>query len=193
MQSRNLVQNFLVASVFLFVSNSVWAAPTITVASPASGTNAGSPVYFDATASTPSCAKGIAAIRIYSAPGVNAFTTDSFHLETFLSLKPGTYNTVIQAWDNCGGVSKVPRRIIVNNKAGVSVFLPSAGANTTPVHFAVSAQNPSCQSGIAAIRIYPAPHVNAYTQTGNLSTLDAYIDLLPGTYGAVAQAWDNCG
>jgi 6-phosphogluconolactonase len=88
-------------------------------------------------------------------------------------------------------VTKVDRTITVTATAGVSVFLPSAGSNTTPVHFAVSAQNPACASGMSAVRIYPAPGVNAYTLNG--ATLDAFINLIPGTYNAVAQAWDNCG
>jgi hypothetical protein len=167
------------------------AVPTLTVASPANNANVGSPVYFDATASTTTCASGISAIRIYAAPSVDAFTTESFHLETFVTLSPGTYNTVIQVWDNCGNITKASRTITVNSKAGVSVFLPEAGANTTPVHFVVSAQNPACAKGMSAVRIYPAPGVNAYTLNG--STLDAFINLIPGSYGAVAQAWDNCG
>lgn len=164
--------------------------PTLTVASPANNANVGAPVYFEATASTTTCPYGISAIRIYEAPKVSVFTTTGFHLETFVALQAGTYNTVIQAWDNCGNVTKVSRTITVNQKAGVTVFLPAAGANTTPVHFAVSAQSPGC-SAISAVRIYPQPFVNAYTLNGN--SLDAYINLIPGTYGAVAQAWDNCG
>ena len=165
--------------------------PMLTVASPGTNANVGSPVYFEATASTTSCPFGLSAIRIYTAPSQSAFTTLGSHLETFLTLKAGTYNTVIQAWDNCGNVSKVARTITVNSKAGVSVFLPAAGANTTPVHFAVSAQNPACPAGMSAVRIYPAPGVNAYTRFGPM--LDAFLNLIPGTYGAVAQAWDNCG
>jgi hypothetical protein len=151
------------AFILLLITSSlaVAAGPTITVASPANNGRVGSPVYFDATASTATCAAGISAVRIYSAPGVSAFTTSGFHLETFVTLTSGTYNTVIQAWDNCGNVTKVARTITVTSKPGVSVFLPEAGANTTPVHFAVSAQNPACAGGMAAVRIYPAPGVNA--------------------------------
>ena len=167
-----------------------WASPTITVASPRAGT-VGAPTYFDATASTSSCARGISALRIYTAPGVAAFTTNSPHLETFLKLKPGTYNTVIQAWDNCGGINRVPITITVTGSAGVHVFLPAKASSTTPVHVAASAENSACAGGIAAVRIYPAPGVIAFTSSG--ATLDAFINLQPGTYGAVAQAWDNCG
>jgi DNA-binding beta-propeller fold protein YncE len=192
MRFMDYTLKFVASSLYLLAAVSpTWAAPTLTVASPANGAKVGSPAYFDATASTSSCAKGISAIRIYSAPGVNAFTTDSFHLETFLALKPGTYNTVIQAWDNCGGVSKASRTITVTAKPGVTVFLPSGGAEMTPVHMAVSAQNPGCAKGISAVRIYTAPFVAAYTLNG--AALDAFIDLIPGKYNAVAQAWDNCG
>jgi 6-phosphogluconolactonase (cycloisomerase 2 family) len=59
------------------------------------------------------------------------------------------------------------------------------------VHFAVSAENSACPKGISAVRIYPASGVNAFTGSG--ATLDAFVDLLPGTYNVVAQAWDNCG
>jgi 6-phosphogluconolactonase (cycloisomerase 2 family) len=178
------------STILLTLSIAAWASPTITVASPKAGT-VGAPTYFDATASTSTCAAGISAVRIYTAPGVAAFTTNSPHLETFLKLKPGSYNTVIQAWDNCGASSKFPITISVTAAAGVHVFLPAAGSNNTPVHFAASAENPACAAGISAVRIYPAPGVNAFTSSG--STLDAFVNLLPGTYNAVAQAWDNCG
>jgi 6-phosphogluconolactonase (cycloisomerase 2 family) len=167
-----------------------WGSPTLTVASPRTGA-VGAPIYFDATASTSTCAFGISAVRIYSAPGVVAFTTNSPHLETFLNLKPASYNIIIRAWDNCGGVAKFPIPITVNGTPGVHVFLPASTSSTTPVHVAASAENSACAGGISAMRIYPATGVNAFTSSG--ATLDAFINLLPGTYRAIAQAWDNCG
>ncbi|MGA3090122.1 MAG: beta-propeller fold lactonase family protein [Terriglobales bacterium] len=53
-------------------------------------------------------------MRIYTAPGVGAYTTDSDSLNVDLSLAAGTYNTVVQAWDNCGGVGKTPVTITVS-------------------------------------------------------------------------------
>ena len=191
MRSPNPAPMYVAFTFSILMNCMAWASPTITVASPANNATVGAPTYFDATASTTTCASGISAMRIYSAPGVNAFTTSSFHLETFLNLAPGTYNTTIQAWDNCGGVSKIYRTITVSSSAGVHVFLPSKTSNTTPVHFAVSAENPACSKGISAVRIYSGPGANAYTVYG--ATLDAFIDLLPGSYSATAQAWDNCG
>ncbi len=45
---------------------------------------------------------------------VNDYTTDSDSLNVDLSLASGTYNTVVQAWDNCGGVGKTPVTITVS-------------------------------------------------------------------------------
>jgi hypothetical protein len=70
--------------------------------------------FYEAYATSPSCSKGISAMRIYTAPGVSAYTVNGSHIETFIKLKAGTYNAVVQAWDNCGGVGKTPH-------AGLSV------------------------------------------------------------------------
>jgi hypothetical protein len=53
-------------------------------------------------------------MRVYTAPGVNAYTVNSSSLDTHLNLAPGTYNTVIQAWDNCNHTySALPLNITV--------------------------------------------------------------------------------
>jgi 6-phosphogluconolactonase (cycloisomerase 2 family) len=92
--------------------------PTVEVMSPRNDGTGYSPVPFRAHAMSPTCDKGIAAIRIYTAPGVNAYTVKSDDLNTTLSLAPGTYNTVVQAWDNCGAVGKTPVTITVTDKGG---------------------------------------------------------------------------
>jgi 6-phosphogluconolactonase (cycloisomerase 2 family) len=88
--------------------------PVVTVTSPTNGSTDTSPVNFIASASSPDCSEGIAAMRIYTAPGVGAYTTDSDSLNVDLSLAGGSYNTVVQAWDNCGGVGKTPVTITVS-------------------------------------------------------------------------------
>ena len=117
-----------------------FAAPTVTVLSPKSASASGSPVFYEAYATSPACASGISAMRIYTAPGVNAYTVNGAHIETFITLAAGSYSTVVQAWDNCGGVAKTPVNITVKNTAGVSVFFadersckhssPSGGIST---------------------------------------------------------------
>jgi len=51
---------------------------------------------------------------IFTAAGVLAYTVNGALLNTVLDLNPGTYNTVVQEWDNCGGSSSTPITIIVS-------------------------------------------------------------------------------
>src|SRR5215813_3267683 len=44
---------------------------------------------------------------------------------------------------------------------------------------------------MSAMRIYTAPGEHLFTNKGG--TLNAFINLRPGTHVATAQAWDNCG
>jgi len=178
-------------TILILLTAAAYARPTVTVISPKSGITAGAPVFYEAYATSPGCAAGIAAMRIYTAPGINAFTVNGAHIEHFLNLDPGTYSTVVQAWDNCGGVSKTPVDLTVSSDAGVSVYLPNQSSANWPVHVAASAESPSCSEGIAALRIYTASGVTPYTVNSN--TLDAYVNLVPGTYDLTVQAWDNCG
>src|ERR1700686_227990 len=170
---------------------SAYAAPTVTVIAPKAGTFVGSPIFYEAYATSPACAKGIAAMRIYTADRISAYTVTGAHLETFLNLAPGTYNTFVQAWDNCGGVGKAAVTLNVTPNAGVTVFLPNAPAGSHPVHIAASAQNSACAAGISSIRIYTADHTSPYTINSN--QLDTYLTLVPDTYKLTIQAWDKCG
>src|SRR5438105_7636927 len=101
LRSSLLVLSLSLASISSALAN---AGPVVTVTSPLNGKSAQSPISFKATATSSSCTKGISAIRIYTAPGVNAFNVQSSQLSANIPLVPGTYNTVVQAWDNCGGV-----------------------------------------------------------------------------------------
>ncbi len=148
----------------------------------------GSPVYYEAYASNPSCDGGISSMRIYSAPGVVAYKTSGNHIETFIPLQPGSYNTAVQAFDNCGNVSKQTVAVTTTSTAGVTVFLPTASSSNAPVHIAASAQS-TCS--ISSMRIYTAPSVSPYAINSNQT--DAFVNLAPGAYSMVAQAWDSCG
>lgn len=103
MSSRTIA---VILSLILFSMLAYASTPVVTVSSPGNGISAGSPVNYIASASSPSCAKGIAAMRIYTAPGVNAYTIAASKLNTNINLPMGSYSTVVQAWDNCGGVGK---------------------------------------------------------------------------------------
>jgi len=84
-------------------------------------------------------------MRIYSATGVNAFTSGGNTLDAFINLLPGTYSAVAQAWDNCGHVFKTPFTvssagggfgkflyIAQNDHNNIAEFRLSAGAMTNP-------------------------------------------------------------
>jgi hypothetical protein len=190
-QSTRHFVRLVFCSCLLSFATAAFAAPTVTVLSPNTSSDSGSPVFYEAYATSPSCANGINAMRIYSAPYVNAYTVNGAHIETFIPLAAGTYSTVVQAWDNCGGVGKTTVNITVNSNAGLSVFLPSSGSAGIPVHVAASVQNPECSGGISAMRIYTANGTTPYTIDSN--QLNTFVNLLPGTYGLTVQAWDNCG
>jgi 6-phosphogluconolactonase len=100
--------------LFGFALSAYGTTPVITVTSPAAGSTVGSPVNYVASASSPSCSKGISAMRIYTAPGVNAYTVDASSLNANVNLTTGSYSTVVQAWDNCGGVGKTAVNISVS-------------------------------------------------------------------------------
>lgn len=110
--------------------------PVVTVTSPKNGSQDSSPVNFTASASSPDCSAGIASMRIYTAPSQSAYTTDSDKLDVNLTLSAGTYNTVVQAWDNCGGVGKTPVTVTVTaaNSGPTPKFLYSSDSNGNRVY-----------------------------------------------------------
>jgi hypothetical protein len=175
----------------LVLCGALHAAPTIQIVAPAPASLGGSPVYYEAYSYSSGCANGISAMRIYSAPSVAAYTTNSNHIETFIAFDAGTYNTVVEAWDNCGGVATADVPLTVSSNSGITVFLPSTASASVPIHVAASAQNSACTAGVSAMRIYTSPGVAPYTIDSD--RLDAFITLAPGNYNLVVQAWDNCG
>lgn len=104
--------------MFAFVGVAWAANPVVSVSSPANNSVVGLSIHYVASASSSTCATGIAAMRIYTAPHVTPFTVNSNHLDTSIALGPGNYNTVVQAWDNCGGVAKTT----INVRAANSVL-----------------------------------------------------------------------
>src|SRR5258708_1653666 len=88
------------------------STPLVTVTSPISG-HYGSPVRFTATASSPNCPNGMSAMRIYTALTVGVYTVNGAQLDVNINLSDGSYATVVQAWDNCGGVGKTQVNVSV--------------------------------------------------------------------------------
>lgn len=167
------------------------ALASVTVSAPAPGSHVSTTVQYVASAST-GCAAGVSAIGIYSAPGVLAYSTSGSSLNTELSLSPGTYQTVVQSWDNCGGSSKTPVTIYVSaGSAQVQVSAPTNNSTVaTQVQYVATATT-TCGKGVSAMGIYTSPGVLAYTSQG--ASLNKLLTLNPGTYHTVVQEWDGCG
>src|SRR5580698_1575723 len=138
------------------------ASGSVSVSAPSNGSNVSTTVQYVATA-TSSCSKGVSAMGIYTAPGVLAYTVQGNRLNTELNLSPGTYNTVVQEWDNCGSASTTPITIhVAGNSAEVNVSSPK---NNSTGYLAYKASGAS---------------------------LNTLLTLNPGTYNTVVQEWDNC-
>jgi hypothetical protein len=162
----------------------------VTVTSPANGANLQGAVPYAATATT-SCSKGVGSMGIYTAQGQLAYVSNGSNLNTSLNLDPGTYNTVVEAWDNCGGAATTPVTLTVSSQAGVRVASPAGNTTvSSPVNFVASATT-ACSKGIGSMGIYSAPGQLAYAVNG--SSMNTNLNLNPGTYNAVVEDWDNCG
>jgi hypothetical protein len=64
---------------------------------------------------------------IYTAPGVLAYVTNGASLNTSLTLSAGTYNTVVEEWDKCGGAATAPITITVGRGSTFSNLQKSGG------------------------------------------------------------------
>lgn len=168
------------------------ASGTVTVSAPKNNSTVATQIQYVASAST-SCAKGVSAMGIYTAPGVLAYETPGASLNAVINLTPGTYATVVQEWDNCGGSSSTPIAISVggSTSGGVSVTAPAANSTVSETVQYVASATTSCSKGVGAIGIYTAPGVLAYVTQG--AKLNTVIELRPGAYQTVVQEWDNCG
>jgi hypothetical protein len=165
----------------------------VQVAAPANNARVSAQVQFVATSHT-SCAKGVSAMGIYTAPGVLAYQVSGASLNTVLTLAPGTYNTVVQEWDNCGGAAQSPITITVAgplSTASVQVTAPANNATVSPTVQYVASATTTCPAGVAAMGIYTSAGVLAYKVNG--ASLNTLLTLAGGTYHTVVEEWDNCG
>ncbi|MBV8050635.1 MAG: hypothetical protein JOZ80_05570 [Acidobacteriaceae bacterium] len=116
------MKKFVCALFVLAVAS--FASATVYVSTPGTNTSVTSPVHFVATA-TSTCSKGVSAMGIYTAPYALAYSVNGATLNTSLSLSPGTYNIVMQEWDNCGGATKTPVTLTVTSGNSNAMSCPS--------------------------------------------------------------------
>jgi hypothetical protein len=103
------------------VKITVGSGSQVVVSTPKPNSAVSSTVQYVASASS-SCSKGVSAMGIYTAPGQLAYTSQGAQLNTLLTLNPGVYDTVVEAWDNCGGASVAPVTITVGGSSTSGVF-----------------------------------------------------------------------
>ena len=101
------------------------ATDVIGVTLPVSGTTVSSPASYLATV-TSTCATGVAATGVY-VDNQLAYVARGPKLNTQLTLTPGAHSTVVQAWDNCGGVTKQPVSVTVQTVGKTLYNLHSSG------------------------------------------------------------------
>jgi len=113
-------------ATFTSLAITVGSQTGVWVASPANNAQVGSPTNYVATASTTSCSKGVASMGIY----VNnklVYVVGGSSLNTQLNLSAGSYQTVVEEWDYCGGAAYTPVAITVKGGNVLSNLQASAG------------------------------------------------------------------
>ncbi|MDP9161906.1 MAG: hypothetical protein M3O09_16975 [Acidobacteriota bacterium] len=111
-----------VAGTFLILG--ALANAGVFVSAPSNGATVSTTIQYVATANA---ACGVSAMGIYTAPYQLAATSSGAKLNTLITLPPGTYHTVVQEWDNCGGSSKTPIDITVGGGGGGGGTPPPQG------------------------------------------------------------------
>jgi hypothetical protein len=117
-----------------------------------------SSVQYVAKATT-TCAKGVSAMGIYTAPYQLAYVVKGGSLNTTLKLAPGNYDTVVQEWDNCKSFARTHVRVTV--------------AAPTTTLAAQTANNTSAATGFIS-------QTNGNAGAGNVSKADLHSLLYPG-------------
>jgi len=163
---------------------------TVTVTSPWNNSTVGTQVHYEATATTSTCSKGVASMGIY-VNDVLKYVVDGASLNTTLTYDPGTYGTVVEEWDYCGGATYTSLTITVTTKTGTWVLEPTNNESSgSPVSYMATATTSACSKGVASMGIYIN---NVLTYVVNGASLDTSLSMNPGTYNTVVEEWDYCG
>lgn len=161
----------------------------VIVSSPGNGETVGSTARYAATANTSTCSKGVASMGVY----VNnelIYVENGTSLNTTISLKPGSYDTVVEEWDYCGGATFTHVPITVAGKPGIWVTSPADGSTVNWLTNFIATATTSCAQGVAAMGIYVNNQLEYISYGAKLNT---QMNLAAGTQHAIVEEWDNCG
>ena len=124
------------------------------------------------------------------------YVVNAAKLNTTLTLAPGTYSTVVEEWDHCGGASYTKIPITVSSGGGgggtpgVTVTSPAANSTvTSPVNYVASATS-SCSKGVSSMGIYVN---NKLVYVVSAASLNTSLNLANGSEHTVVEEWDRCG
>jgi hypothetical protein len=179
------------SSLLLLFSAPVFA--TVTVTSPANGSTVSTAVNYVATATTSTCSQGVASMGVYIDNKLT-YVVDTASMNTTLTFTPGSYSTVVEEWDKCGGATYTPINITVSSgstKTGVMVTSPASGSTvTSPVKYVATATTGTCAQGVASMGVYIN---NTLTYVVDAASMNTSLTFNPGTYNTVVEEWDKCG
>jgi hypothetical protein len=113
--------------ILIFATLATFAFAGVTVSTPSNGSTVSSSVHYLAYGSSPACPKGIGGMGIYTAPYKLAYKVSGSKIDTTLNLSAGTYNTVVQQWDNCGWSAIKAVQITVGSKAQTTTSSSTGG------------------------------------------------------------------
>ena len=176
--------------VFTLLMLATSAFANVTVSTPNNGAAVGSPVNYVATATTTTCSKGVASMGLY-VDNQLVYVVNGASLNTDWPFNPGSYNTVVEEWDYCGGATYTAVAITVSSQTGVVVSSPSSGSQVSaPVSYMATATTATCAKGVASMGIYVN---NKLTYVVNGASLNTQLSLSAGTYNTTVEEWDYCG
>jgi len=101
--------------IFLMFAASAFA--NVSASSPSNGATVNSPVHYVATATTNTCAKGVASMGIYVDNNL-VYVANGAKMDHDQSISSGKHHTVVVAWDYCGGATYTADDITVQDGGG---------------------------------------------------------------------------
>lgn len=139
----------------LFSLSVTIAFATVKVTSPSAGSTVTSPVQYLATATAPSCSKGVASMGIY-VDNKLIYVAKGDKLDTAIKLAKGSEHTVVEEWDKCG-------------KASVSTINLTV-VTAKPATVAISAAPASISAGNSSVVSVTATNASQVILTGSNGT-----------------------
>jgi phospholipase C len=140
-------------TVNITVSNPTVTPTGVVVSSPTANSTVSSPVHYVASASTSTCAAGVASMGIYVDNKLTYVAHGASQLNTELSLNTGPEHTVVEEWDKCGGASYTT----------VNLTVQQSGTSPTVT---LTANPPSISSGSSSMLTATATNATEVVITG---------------------------